>query len=234
MDNTNRMPTKKDYQRVAASFRDALLAGVDACTAPAVQAPAALRERIFAQIATHARREKRLRRVRNIAAALIVILLTAGITLTVNTQARDALLHWIKQHTNKRVVFFFEGADKTAPLKEYALADIPEGFSLYDSFKTETRSYVCYLTEDMAGMIAFDYCYESDGGALTIQSFSDEPLVMEEVTVNGLPGEFYKDGDDANGNVLLWFDVEEGIVFMLTSTFDKDTMLMFAESIYQP
>ena len=53
----------------------------------------------------------------------------------------------------------------------------------------------------------------------------------EECEINGLKGQYYPSGEDSRTNVLIWMDEERGIVFSISSTLDKDTMLRIAEGV---
>ena len=225
--------SEQDYQRAAAACRNVLLNTYVVHDNAAIYATDNLKERVFQYLSLLSRKEKRHRNMRNIAAAIIVVLLTAGIILASNAEARDRLLDWIQTHVGKKIVYFFEGNAEERSIKTYLLSYIPDGFEVFESTQNDTIASICYFSEDMSDMIVFTYGYVEDGDWISVQSSVGESLQEEDVFIHGLPGQYYHDRTDADGNTLLWFDAENNIVFQIDSTLDRETILKMAESIYQ-
>ncbi len=224
--------TEKDYQFAAAFVRNALLQDYVFEADRSITAPNSLEQKVFGQLERLTNRERKRQRARNIAAAFAVIILTAGIILASNAEARDRLLHWIKIHVNERIVYFFEGKPQTLTLQEFSLSYVPAGFEVFESSRLDAMSSTCYFSEDMSGIIVFTYSIVEDGDWISVQSSVGEVLHAEEMSIHALPGVYYQDKTDADGNTLLWFDAENNIVFQIDSTLDRETILKMAESVH--
>ena len=58
-----------------------------------------------------------------------------------------------------------------------------------------------------------------------------EDCILEHTEINGNPADYYQELDDANTNVLMFFDEEKNICFSITATLDKDSIFTIAEHI---
>lgn len=76
--------------------------------------------------------------------------------------------------------------------------------------------------------IVFSYRWMSSD---TTSEVIPEGAVMEYVTVNGLPGDFYKGANTEDDNLLIWFDENKKLSYSIHSFLDKSVLLRIAESV---
>lgn len=78
--------------------------------------------------------------------------------------------------------------------------------------------------------ITFSYQWITNGRG---ENLDNEHHTITNVRVNGLPGQlFIADPTTNHKNMLLWFDEENNLSFLLMSRLPCDTLLDIAESVY--
>ncbi len=114
----------------------------------------------------------------------------------------------------------------------YAPAWVPEGYAL-DPLGTMGGADSCmtsYVSADSSDVLVFDCFYIHSGLGMAL-SAEEETCTREDVTVNGLSGDFYQSSREDDSNALIWFDEDAGVSFYLGGELDKDTLLKIAESV---
>lgn len=161
---------------------------------------------------------------------LLVLLLSGGVFLSVDAEARDALRAWIRTVEEGLVLYRFTGDEASAEFPRCRLGWVPEGFTMvseiddgdigrYDAVYQETESPRCVI-----------FGYRRMSGDRITWIAGDE-YTYEAVTVNGLPGDFYETTEENGASTLLWFDEERDLLFSLDSDLDREAILRMAESV---
>lgn len=83
-------------------------------------------------------------------------------------------------------------------------------------------------TED--GWLSFDYCYASSDMQMQIGGYDEAAPTSEKCFVNGNAADYYPAGNSET-NDLIWIDEDQGIVFAINSTVEKEAILHIAESV---
>ncbi len=219
-----------DYRRKAVQVREAFLTCYDFHAELSTDLPAFIKTALLRAVEKEGRREQHLRTMRGIAAAIAVILLLSGILLATNAEARAKMIIWLKTVTYRSAIYEIEGAMDNYDVSIYRLREIPEGFTLCDSQYEKATVVEYYLSENGSDSILFQ-CRSGDANTVVILQGDKTPL-SEDVSICGFRGEFYPADMQSGQNNLIWFDEENGIIFTLDSTLDRDSMLRMAESIY--
>jgi len=166
------------------------------------------------------------------AAAIVLFALITGVSvwLSFDVEARADMLMWVRDiYANKIVYRFTNDKPETDTLPLYELSWMPEGFECIDSMTNEVIYYKCFSNEETGDIIAFEYASFYDGIKLSL--LDDVPIVSEKVTIGKFIGDYYLASETSDLNNLVWIDEDRNMIFVISSTCDKNTILMCAGSI---
>ena len=168
--------------------------------------------------------------LRRAAAFLLVCLLSGGVFLSVDAQARDALRSWIREIGTNFVLYRFTGDNASTAFPCYRPGWIPEGFTLVNETNdADTGTYeAVYQETDSLNCVIFAYRRMSDDGRTWI---AGSEYTYEAVMVNDLPGDFYGTTEENGSSTLLWFDERTNLVFSVDSNLSRSDILQVAESV---
>lgn len=163
------------------------------------------------------------------AAIIITISLTFGTVMVASPSARAAVVQWVREVYENSMIyrFFSEPSDESLPL--FGLDWIPTGFEQVDSFYDKELYRSVYMNTQTGQGFAFEYYYMDRGTVSMVAPI--EGCILEHTEINGNPADYYQELNDANTNVLMFFDEEKNICFSITATLDKDSIFTIAEHI---
>lgn len=167
---------------------------------------------------------------RTAAVILLVLSLSLGALMAVSPTVRAAVKNWIIETYEHSVVYRFY--DKSGEhLPNYTPTWLPEGFVLDERLKLDDWVLCTYHNATEDKWLSFDYCYVNSDMQLQIGGYDDEAApAPEKCFVNGIAADYYPAGNSET-NDLIWIDEEQGIVFAINSTLEKEVILHIAESI---
>lgn len=163
------------------------------------------------------------------AACIVFAVIIAGSSwLAVDTEARAAFFAWVREHCEAFVEYRFIGdAPAESEIEEYELSWLPTGFSEISRLEADGNSVIVY--QDLSdNIIQFSYSQGDDSISLFVQ---DEHSEIQNVQVGNVIAEFYRSNDPDSANVLTWASEDGDMMFCITSTFSKDTMVKLAEGV---
>lgn len=178
----------------------------------------------------HDRRLCAVRRLgRRVAAVAVTVLAAASIWLSVDTEARAAVVNWVREVYENSVIYRFPGENTAAEtLPRYEITALPEGYDMTEITELSTMCVVSYENGD--SQIIFSYEWLTDDGHLQI-FFREQGYTYRETEVGGHAAELYLTNDPADSNVLIWIDEERDILFEINALADADTLIALAESV---
>jgi len=188
-------------------------------------------ERFSEKINAIAGRQKKLftaRRVmKNIAAAILAVLIGGGLWLGTDAQAQAEFKAWLRTEYEDSILYEFFGKREGDRISGVDVGWLPEGYAETKKLIRERFGY--YLFTNGSGEdIFFYYTYMDSDTALGILS---DRSPYEKIRVNRAPADFYMGMDEGEGNVLCWFDEEKGIAFELNAALEKQELVKIAESV---
>ena len=157
--------------------------------------------------------------------ALISALLAGSLALT-NPTVRAAVYGWLKTHFES-VFIYIDGKPSQNVPWEYEITWFPGNYTLKSQEPApdgHTLVYKCAGKSD----IVFTYFYKSQQGS---QIMFDEPALVKNVTVSGLPAEIYIFADPEKPKAILWNTEWAVYQFLITADADEETLIKLAESI---
>lgn len=153
------------------------------------------------------------------AAVLFITLGISFIALLQFKEVRAACRDILVRITSRYMEFDYNVSDEEP--EPFNIGYIPEGF-----YKVE---------ESKQGIYSVRYENENEENLIVRQlkngnvKLDNEHHDITDITVNGLPGQYFAATDEGFRNILIWYD--DRSLFIVKSTLDKDEILKVAESI---
>ena len=166
---------------------------------------------------------KTMRRVASIALAILV---TGSAWITVDAEARAAVVGWVKEIYETYFVFRHDGiTDTNAESADYRPMWIPDGYSEFRVNTSETRTVVIY-TNDVGEMIRFNFIQNPDETDWFIDVSQSD---IKNAIVNGNKANLLiaRNSNEANG--IAW--VSADTAFYVTGFVDEKDLVRIAESV---
>lgn len=168
-------------------------------------------------------------------AAMIALatLLAVSAWLTVDAQAREKVVSWVRERIQGTTIYHFFGGDSEKPLPDYELTWLPEGFELLEHERElgDAWDYVFYTNPTTGKSIVFT-CYRLDDfQMLALFGEGSELENKETVYVNGIAADYYPDPSDVPTNNLIWVDETYSALMTIDSDLSKDVILHIAEGV---
>ena len=215
--------TDAELKAAAAQVREAMLSSLpdpEKCTHEFSDTFKAKMKPLFAR----AERKQRGRGViRSIAAIFILLFISMTIWLSVDAEAREAVLNWVRHVYEDRVVYIFDTVAQSGELPEYEVTWIPEGFETIVVYEEEKLAGAVYYNETNGYYIGTQYHYISD--ATLEEVLLEGEVQAEKVNVNGMEGDYYYDSET---NLLVWMDNNSSMVFIIDSQLEKEEIMHIA------
>ncbi|MDY3993032.1 MAG: DUF4367 domain-containing protein [Evtepia sp.] len=159
----------------------------------------------------------------------LVLLLSGGIFLTVNAEAREIVFGWVSEKFEDAQRYFYPGkTTSSVDIVRYRL-DVPDGYWLEDTLDVETLVNEIYLNEE-GEYISFTYQYETETSAGE-EYVIDTDTEKKQVRVNGVTADLYLSNSEDANNTIIWTDPETGALIDVTAFMAKDDLIDLAESV---
>lgn len=179
--------------------------------------------------AVSGKREKRRTIARRAAVIFIAVLIGGALLFAASPGVRAAVKGWFRETFRTTALYLFTEDAEITELPDYELSYIPEGFEEADRFEEGNIKNLLYVNPDTGDGFSFECHIRSEG--MHIQISYDEHLYYEQVSVNGLSGDYYAADETSQTNTLVWFDKTGQIVFVINSNLVKSVMLHIAEGL---
>lgn len=184
-------------------------------------------ERNMERLIQKTKRKTRIRRcLQSIAVAALVVVIGLSTWLAVDTEARAAVIEWIRTVYEDSIVYEFFHPSAVEENISYQLGWVPDGYTLVEEVVGDTMHAAVYQRSDE--VIYFIYSLSDEYSQVEFIPGNSE---TELVTVLENAGEFYAAKDESETNALVWFDEESGVFFSIASSLDQESMLKMAESV---
>ena len=217
--------TDTELKAAAGQVREAMLRSLpdpDKCTHEFSEA---FNEKMRPLIARSERRQRGRNVLRSIAAILILLFISMTVWLSVDAEAREAVLNWVRQIYEDRVVYRFESAAQSGELPEYEVTWLPEGYERKIVYRNDELAGAVYYNETNGDYIGTQYHHIS--GKTLEEILLEGEAQTEKVDVNGMEGDYYYDSE---ANLLIWIDNNSSMVFIIDSQLGKEEIIHIAES----
>lgn len=161
-----------------------------------------------------------------VASIALAILITGSAWITVDAEARAAVVGWVKDIYETYFVFRHDGTtDTNAESADYRPTWIPDGYSEFKVNASETRTVVIYDNE--AGeMIRFSFIQDPDE---TDWFIDVSQAGIKNATVNGNKADLLIAQNPEEANAIAW--ISDDTAFYVTGFVDENDLIRIAESV---
>ena len=157
---------------------------------------------------------------------LIFILVFSGI-MAFSPTARAAVVRWVVEWYENRVIYRYAGEQNTESLPQYEIAGLPEGYVEIER-KTAPGLVVVIYENTQKEKIAFDYVFMHQGAA---SGFETKDADVFEIQVNSHQGTYFEAHAPGALNTLTWIDEDQNLQFAIDGCYQYDELLYMADSI---
>ena len=169
------------------------------------------------------------RGLKRAACFFLAILLSGGMWLSVDAEAREAVFGWLHAKLDGGYHYSFSGNEPISPEDiQYILPNAPNGYESYNYYE-DGRGFVRDMYVNVDGL-AFSFEYLIGNASemfLSVQGIG-EPYT---VYVHGEPAEFYPSIDEDTSSTLIWYDHETDTMLCISGFFDEESLIEMAESV---
>ena len=162
-----------------------------------------------------------------VASIALAILITSSVWITVDGEARAAVVGWIKEIYETYVVHIFDS--KTPIIGEsvdYRPTWLPDGYTELYCDDSEDTVFVAY-SNDEGQMMNFSYIYAPDETKWLVDRNN---ALVTRAKVNDCVAELFISTDPDNANAIMWSN-EDNTAFYLSAFLDEAELIRIAESV---
>lgn len=165
--------------------------------------------------------------------AILAIVLCVGAFLMLHTEARAAVVKWLKERFDSLTYYYSSGEGKltTDPTDaistSYDLGWLPEGYSFYTRVDQETGGSVYYQNES-GYYIVLTYLYDYEDGMIAVLH---ETSTLKKATVNGCDADLYLEKDPNEASSLVWIGKDNRELFTVIGVCEEDVLIKIAENV---
>lgn len=164
---------------------------------------------------------------KRIASIVLAILISGGVWLAVDVEARAVFVGWIKEIYETYVVYVFE--DKTPNTDEdvdYRPNWTPEGYKEFYYDDSEDTVFVAYSNET-GEMMNFSYIHAPDETKWLVDRNN---TIVKQVEVNDCIAELFISTDSNNASAIMW-STADNTAFYVSAFVDEAELIRIAESV---
>lgn len=171
--------------------------------------------------------KKHLRRLGQMAASiLLAFLVGVGAWLAVDTEARAAVVRWVKEVYEESVFYRFFNESTSKAMPYYRLTSLPGDYTETVAYEDESLRVLMY--ENGTDIIIFtcQRMVSSNAAEMYSNSYS-----LEQVPLNNFVAELYVPFDPTSTSDLVWIDDNQSLFFCLSSFAEKDVIIDIAKGV---
>ena len=169
------------------------------------------------------------RAAKRVAVILLAVLLSAGVWLSVDTQARATFIGWAKSIYETFFVYRFSGniSGPTEP-GDFSLTWLPDGYGLIYEEDTGSRITRFYMNES-GEMLKYHYVYVPEENDIFIDA---ENAVIMTTTVGEYTADILTFDSSDEANVIMWTD-KNNHAFVISAYMNETDIVALAKSVYE-
>lgn len=165
--------------------------------------------------------------LQKVAVFLLVCSITFGTVMVVSPTVRATVIEWVIEWYETYIVYRFFGTSDISEMPRYNITELPSGYNSVGKTR-EVVDGMVIIYESEENMIYFEYAHTEDGSALIVNI---EGVEIYEIRVNESYGHLYLSKDSKESNIIIWYDEQEKIQFMIDGFVSQDELLKMARSV---
>lgn len=171
-----------------------------------------------------------LKRVLRMAASFaLVILVAGGSVMALSPTARAAVIGWLFGQDGTTFSYTSMGGESESDVYyKYDLAEIPEGYFLWQEIVDESQSIMLYAEEETGHLLKVTGSPNDGTGAMFLLTTTDEKSTVQ---IGDITADFYLSESEDVSSGLAWVDPENDYLICVDGFFSKDELIALASSI---
>ena len=173
-----------------------------------------------------------LKRVLRMAASFaLVILMAGGSVMALSPTARAAVMGWLFGRESDAYVYRSTGTDTDEEtITTYDLAEIPEGYTLWQNMVMPNSSLVIY-TENETGRFLKVFAAPNDGSGALYLIPEDATLIP--IQLGDIQADYYQSNIESSGSTIVWTDPENDYLVTVDGFFSQEELTEMAMNLIQ-
>ena len=171
-----------------------------------------------------------LNRVLRMAASFaLVILVASGSVMALSPTARAAVMGWLFGQDGTTFSYTSMGEESESDVYyKYELAEIPEGYFLWQEIVDESQSIMLYAEEETGHLLKVTGSPNDGTGAMFLLTTTDEKSTVQ---IGDVTADFYLSESEDVSSGLAWVDPENDYLICLDGFFSKEELIELAASL---
>ena len=171
-----------------------------------------------------------LKRVLRMAASFaLVILVAGGSVMALSPTARAAVMGWLFGQDGTTFSYTSMGEESESDVYyKYDLAEIPEGYFLWQEIVDESQSIMLYAEEETGHLLKVTGSPNDGTGAMFLLTTTDEKSTVQ---IGDITADFYQSSTADSSSGLAWIDPDTDYLICLDGFFSKEELIEMAQSL---
>ena len=171
-----------------------------------------------------------LKRVLRVAASFaLVILVAGGSVMALSPTARAAVMGWLFGQDGTTFSYTSMGEESESDVYyKYELAEIPEGYFLWQEIVDESQSIMLYAEEETGHLLKVTGSPNDGTGAMFLLTTTDEKSTVQ---IGDITADFYQSSTADSSSCLAWIDPDTDYLICLDGFFSKEELIEMAQSL---
>ena len=171
-----------------------------------------------------------LKRVLRMAASFaLVILVAGGSVMALSPTARAAVMGWLFGQDGTIFSCTSMGEESESDVYyKYELAEIPEGYFLWQEIVDESQSIMLYAEEETGHLLKVTGSQNDGTGAMFLLTTTDEKSTVQ---ISDITADFYQSSTADSSSGLAWIDPDTDYLICLDGFFSKEELIEMAQSL---
>ena len=171
-----------------------------------------------------------LKRVLRMAASFaLVILVASGSVMALSPTARAAVIGWLFGQDGTTFSYTSMGEESESDVYyKYDLAEIPEGYFLWQEIVDESQSILLYAEEETGHLLKVTGSPNDGTGAMFLLTTTDEKSTVQ---IGDITADFYQSSTADSSSGLAWIDPDTDYLICLDGFFSKEELIEMAQSL---
>ena len=171
-----------------------------------------------------------LKRVLRMAASFaLVILVASGSVMALSPTARAAVMGWLFGQDGTTFSYTSMGRESESDVYyKYDVAEIPEGYFLWQEIVDESQSIMLYAEEETGHLLKVTGSPNDGTGAMFLLTTTDEKSTVQ---IGDITADFYQSSTADSSSGLAWIDPDTDYLICLDGFFSKEELIEMAQSL---
>ena len=171
---------------------------------------------------THIYKRKRRRRFLTLALSIVTFI---SLTFMCSPEVRAKVTRILKYVLGDNVVYEFDSSSSESTYK-YVITELPEGYVTMSETFDGVIGTGLYGNDSSIMILSYESISEQGKTEIYTSGDSWEIKIVDEVMY-----EYYESENSGEQNTIVWTNLEETVLFTLSSDFDLDSMVEIAKSV---